>query len=482
MVLVPVVIAVVVGIGVVTAAWNVLAHSDVGIGVDDSADFFSAATVVSAAADPLVASGNTQSLDENTSLVQMLDASEMTLVVLDGSNRVITIGDLLPGDDGLLAAAISAGGEVELSSEGRCLSSHEVDTPDGVRVVCVLGDSLSGSEAATKWVIVLAAAALLLAVVVIVAVTNRFLTLFVLRHITAPLDLLARGTREIRDGNLSFRLPARTGDEFSPVFDDFNDMALRLADSVERDRRAEERRSTLFIGLSHDLRGPLTSIRAYAEGIEDGIAATPEDKERYAGMIRAKSEEMGALLDRLSLLSRMDGSAERVSLVPADLAQVVDAWAEESVEAYRARGVEVALDQNPAWVRTDATLMARVLNNLVDNCVKYAAGPDGCHVLVRTESGAHGAPVLSVEDDGPGVPEQDRDRLFDMFFRGDEARTSTKSGNGIGLAVVALAMERMGGTAQALGSELGGLKIELRFPRNAVYEEGDGCHGEDSDR
>lgn len=362
-------------------------------------------------------------------------------------------------------------------------------------VLVASGAAARGSlEVHEHAIIVIGAAVLIAVVAVAVFAANRFLTAFVLRHVTDPLDELVAGVRKIRDGDLSVRLPEGRDDEFAPVFADFNDMARRLAASVERDRRTEEERRTLIAGLSHDLRSPLTSIQAYAEGLADGVAHTSEARERYLATIVAKTAELQRLVRQISLVSKMDAEVASAHLERARLDEAVGAWVSCNAGVYAAQGVELSCRLAPTEVELDRDLLSRVLSNVLDNCVKYARGERAtCTVRLAVEarivpertaaadaaqeghpagtaaaaSGARrdtwGARIV-VADDGSGVVAEDLPRLFDLFFRGDPARTGTAEGNGIGLAVVARAMARMGGRARAEAAPGDGLAVVLELP------------------
>lgn len=459
---------------VACAAWYALAHG-VGIGTDDEQDFFQASDLVAQVAEPLVASDSLDALDETLALTSMLDANEMTLVVTRGGETVYSYGDLSEQDLELVDAANALGGSTHISGASRCLNGRTVTAGNTSYRLYLLGQQNAGSEALTKQVIAAAAAVLAAVVIVAVALTNRFLTRFVLRHVTGPLDLLAAGARQIRDGQLGYRLPEGRDDEFSPVFADFNDMARRLSSSVERDRQAEERRRTLIVGLSHDLRSPLTSIRAYAEGLADGVAATPDAQARYLAMIQGKAEEMNELLRRMSEVAKA-GAPGAAHCAPLVLGDYLATWLDNGAQdAYALRGVRIERALAPVAARADEGLLARALSNLLDNCATHARqGEKDVRVRVSCGTDADGRPFLSVADDGPGVPDEALPRLFDLFFRVDEARTGAAGGSGIGLAVVADAMGQMGGSARAGRSALGGLEVTLSFsPADAPEELGE---------
>lgn len=470
MIAVPAVIALLVGMAIIVAVWALVMHGT-GLGRDDAEDFSQTARAVAqVAADTFGDIGSDSEAPGQTApLDDVLDANDLSIVAIDGSTgaELYRHGAVDETDRELMRAGLELTGDAELARDGRSLSIRRMSVGErGLPlIVCVMGDTVAGSEAAAHAVIAAAVVALAFALVVVVTLTNRFLTSFVLRHVTDPLDELVDGVRQIRDGNLAYRLPVGRDDEFAPVFDDFNEMACRLEDSVARDRRAEEERRTLIVGLSHDLRSPLTSIQAYAEGLIDGIAKTPAARRRYLATIVSKSEELQGLVRRISLVSRMDGELVRTELAPMRLDRAVAAWVEANREAYGLRGVDIDVELACAEARADGELLDRMLGNLLDNCAKYArGGRERCRVEVSVRRTDGAGALLRVSDDGPGASEEDRAQLFDLFFRGDPARTESAEGNGIGLAVVARAMERMGGCARALEAAGGGLAVELEFP------------------
>lgn len=113
-----------------------------------------------------------------------------------------------------------------------------------------------------------------------------------MRSITTPLDALVHGVRQIRDGNLEYRIEYDGKDEFAQVVDDFNEMAQRLQDMVNARQKDDENRRALIAGISHDLRTPLTSIKGYVEGLEKGVANSPQMRREYLDTIRQKTDDL----------------------------------------------------------------------------------------------------------------------------------------------------------------------------------------------
>ncbi len=224
------------------------------------------------------------------------------LAALEGSG---TVSD---GTTDLFGAVYSAGGatyQLEVYSQGVV-----TDLPHQT-------EHLAATLLAAAVVMVLAA----------VLVTNRFLTRFVFRHIQEPLETLAEGVHQIRDGNLTHRIAYDSRDEFQPVCEDFNDMAQRLRASVEQSQREEASRKELLASISHDIRSPLTAIQAYVEGLLDGVADTPEKQREYLTILQAKATEMDQLVRKIFLFSKMDLGEYPYSPEPLDPAQEVAAVA-----------------------------------------------------------------------------------------------------------------------------------------------------------
>ncbi len=246
---------------------------------------------------------------------------------------------------------------------------------------------------------------------------------------------MAEGVRQIRDGNLTHRIDYDGQDEFEPVCEDFNEMAQRLRASVERTQKEEESRKELLASISHDIRSPLTSIRAYVEGLLDGVADTKEKQGTYLSTIQKKTMEIDQMVRKLFLFSKMElgeypYAPERQNAV-AEIADFVAASREE----YGQRGLEITLGLMPdqAWIEADPTYFRSILTNLLDNSAKYKDKERGKVCISGQISGRELR--LYVDDDGPGVPEEALPKLFDVFYRNDPSRKNPNQGSGLGLAI-----------------------------------------------
>lgn len=222
--------------------------------------------------------------------------------------------------------------------------------------------------------------------------------------------------------------------------------------------------AVLLAGISHDVRSPLTSIRAYVEGLLDGVADTPEKRERYLRIIRGKTEEIDDLVRKLFLFSKLDMGEYPYSPERLDAAQEISDFVSASADDYLRRGLRIRPSPLPegACIDADPTCLRSVLTNLLDNSAKYRSKPTGTAVI--TAEARSGRLILRVDDDGPGVPEKALPKLFDVFYRSDPSRQNPKQGSGLGLAIAAKAARRMGGTIRAANLCGGGLSVELEIP------------------
>jgi signal transduction histidine kinase len=304
--------------------------------------------------------------------------------------------------------------------------------------------------------------AMLITMIAIIFFTNRMLTRRMVRSIVTPLDTLSYGVEQVRDGNLDFRLDYLGNDEFSPVCAAFNEMAQRLQNSEDARTRNEESRKELIAGISHDLRTPLTAIKAYLEGIEKGVAQTPEHRQKYFDTIKDKTEDLERIINQLFLFSKLETNEFPVNTERVNIGRAVAKMIDDISEEYAHKGLSLNMARPVPNVdaQVDMTLFRSVISNVLENSVKYKTAEIGkVYVCVMRENGDC---VIRISDNGPGVRADALSKLFDVFYRADPSR-STK-GSGLGLAIGAKIMKRMNGGIIAELPAGGGLTICLRLP------------------
>lgn len=262
---------------------------------------------------------------------------------------------------------------------------------------------------------------IIVAVAVLLAIA-LLLTLF--RRVFAPVEALTAGARALAAGRLDARVGTRGGDEIAELGEAFNTMA----DSLERNERV---RRNMVTDIAHELRTPLTNIRVQVEAAQDGVLSADA---KFLRSIEEEAATLARLVDDLQQLALADAGQLRLELVEVTVAEIVE-------RAVSGLGERIKCDV-PAdlVVRADVLRMVQVVRNLVVNAMKYAAS-----AIEITAARANDRVEIRVADDGPGVPPEHAERIFDRFHRVDESRSRTTGGAGLGLAIAKQIVELHGG-------------------------------------
>ncbi len=297
-----------------------------------------------------------------------------------------------------------------------------------------------------------------MALLLTIIFTNIHLTRELFSHISKPLDTLVGGVDRIRSGDLDSPINYTVPDEFKPACDAVDLMAARLKASLENEQQRQQSRKELIAGMSHDLKSPLTSIRAYTEALLEGVAETPEAQKRYLETIHKKECEMEHMVARLFEFSKLE-----LSEYPAKPERMDIKFELEKIVSDIAPRAEIDMSRLTSLpVMADREQLRRIAENIIGNSIRYSGRE---RVKISISSQKHGTGVrLKFADDGSGVSEESLPKLFDLFYRTDPARAESGSGSGLGLAIVKKAAEQMGGGAGAEKSELGGLCIVIDLP------------------
>lgn len=414
----------------------------------------------------LLKNGEKQEQDElRRQIEEILKPEDMSLAVYDSATRLISFNfKETPETEQLLRTVSAMDGQGFASTSNKEVYAEQIRVKGSTYTVSIIGRASDYTDGRVTPAMVTFLILITLGIISAVFITNQFLTRFVFKRIKQPLDTLADGVHQIRDGNLDVRIHYENKDEFAPVCEDFNDMAIRLKESQRMIQKQDESRRELLAGISHDLRSPLTSVRAYSEGLLDGVATTPESQKKYIHMIKTKAEDIDRMVGKIFLFSKMDLGdypyEPEVLEVNQELLSLIKVTAEE----YREKGLDVVIASLAAdvYIYADPAQLSSIVFNILENSWKYKL-KERVQVSIRTE--VQGSDVfIYLEDDGPGVPENALDKLFDVFYRSDPSRNNPTKGSGLGLAITAKAVSRMGGSIQAQPSPAGGLCIIITLP------------------
>lgn len=247
---------------------------------------------------------------------------------------------------------------------------------------------------------------------------------WIARNALRPVSVIARTAREISAVDLTRRIEGGLArDELGELAETLNDMIARLADTVERERR-------FTADASHELRTPLAAIETSVE-VTLSRTRTPDEYRHSLESVRVQARRLTNLTRQLLLLSRLDGSGVQSRFETIDLGEAMEAIVAAFVETHPGARLSLHSESRPALVSGDLELIARAVQNILDNAVTH--GGPAVPVTLGLSS-TNGRVMLTVSDDGPGVPPELRDHLFERFRLGDDSRSV--GGTGLGLAIV----------------------------------------------
>jgi signal transduction histidine kinase len=271
------------------------------------------------------------------------------------------------------------------------------------------------------------------------------------RGMTSPLRSMERAAAAMAEGDTAQRVTVSSADEVGRLASAFNHMASEL-EEVDRQRRE------LVANVSHELRTPISALRATLENVVDGVVAPEPELLRT---MLAQTERLQRLVSQLLDLSRLESGGTPMHRTRFELVELLDAVAEES--ALHSPDVEfrVAVEPPDLTVEGDPERLHQVLANLTDNAARFT--PDGSGVDLRARAdGRH--VVVEVLDEGPGIPRASAERVFERFYRTDEARSTDEGGSGLGLAIARWIVDLHGGRIRAEQREPRGCRMVIELP------------------
>lgn len=299
--------------------------------------------------------------------------------------------------------------------------------------------------------------------ILIAVLISGLVCYFLAQVLTAPVIRLRKATQKLAAGDLSARVPGKSsanGDEIAQLIHDFN----LMAEQIEKLVNAQSR---LLKDISHELRSPLARLSV---ALELARQRTGPESQSILDRISLESSRMNELIGSLTTIARLESGAGSIKKQPVELEELVQEVARDAAFEAQTRNTQVQceiLDELP--VNGDAALLRSAIENVVRNATRYTA--EGSAVNIRAErlqSGQLEDALIRVSDSGPGVPEEELEKIFQPFYRIDDARGRSTGGVGLGLAITEQAVRLHGGSVRASNLPEGGLLVEIRIPLQAA--------------
>jgi signal transduction histidine kinase len=381
--------------------------------------------------------------------------SAQPIFATSGARRLLDTSDQAPTDSAAQPPSVSSQGEPVFQRLVLTAPARESASPQQVGVAYLW---FNGPPTDVPWTLLwplteLGAFALALAIVV----------WLIGQPVIRPLTEMANAAENIAGGQLDVRLPRSPVHEIAEVSAALEGMTATLRESLDRQHTLEGERRFFIGAVAHDLRTPLFMLRGYLQGLQRGVAATPEKAAHYLAMCQAKADELERLIADLFAYTRLEHLELEPERQPLDIGDVLRQVVEGAQPLAAAKSVTLTLDAptTPAQLLGDRHLLARAVENLVGNAIRYTS-PEG---EVRVRWRADGAYVMfSVADSGPGIAPDDLARLFTPLYRGEASRNRQTGGAGIGLAIAQRILVAHGGSLIAANRPEGGALFTGTLP------------------
>jgi len=285
----------------------------------------------------------------------------------------------------------------------------------------------------------------------IFAVLMTLISIYIASRLTKPINKLATAANNYANRNFT-PVEIKGSDEISQLSRSFNAMGVQLQDYIQRQKQ-------FVSNVSHEFRTPLTAIKGYSELLADEIGDRP-DLKKAVFHLKNESDRLAKLVDEVLTLSRLETGREEFRLDRLNLSDLIMDTTEKMLLRAQKYGIKIVTDITAdVYVRGDQEKLVQVVVNLLDNAFKYS--PPGSTVRVSLYKERAEA-ILMVVDQGIGIPEKDRSKVFDRFYRAENARSI--SGTGLGLSIVKHIVDAHRGSIELTEGVEGGTTVIVRLP------------------
>ena len=274
---------------------------------------------------------------------------------------------------------------------------------------------------------------IMVSIVLILVLTACMLTVWIYTSLINPIKKLQAAAQNIKEGNLDFTIEAESRDEIGELCTSFEEMRQRLKDNAEEKINSEKENKMLISNIAHDLKTPITAVKGYAEGLMDGVADTPEKRDKYIRTIYNKANEMDTLINELTLYAKIDTNRIPYNFAKINVGEYFNDCIEEIGLDLESKNIGLAYfnyTDGSTQIIADPEQLRRVIHNIIGNSIKYLDKQRGL-INIRIKDVGDFIQI-EIEDNGKGIAAKDLPNIFDRFYRTDSSRNSSKGGSGIG--------------------------------------------------
>jgi histidine kinase len=360
-------------------------------------------------------------------------------------------------------AETSARNLEEVGDQSFAIKQHDYYTKEGQRIsLFLMKDASPWNKFVKTFFPILFGLCLL-----ILVGTNVLLTYFMSKSIIQPIEKLKAAAQFIKGGNLEHSIKASRNDELGQLTQAFEEMRIKLNEAFAIQKQYEENRKELITHISHDLKTPITSIKGYIEGIRDGIADTPEKRDRYIQTIYSKSVDLDHLIDELFLYSKLDLGKVPFQFEVVDMKGYLEDYIEELSFELEKKNVEVTFQFDETanhHVLADREKLKRAIGNIVDNSIKYM--DKEVNSLDITLKSDNKLVEIVIGDNGPGIPDESLPYVFNQFYRAEQSRNKLTGGSGLGLSIAKMIIDEHKGDIKIESTMKVGTKMTISLPHH----------------
>lgn len=384
--------------------------------------------------------------------------------VLDGHTGQWLAGSIMPGDSGhintpnVFTALNGQVGNSMARSQDFMDVALPIETASGNLYIIQIYDTLAAADALSVNLF-----AIIWRTAIVGLVLSVFLSFLLSKTLVLPIQNLKTAAESIADGDFSKHLDDSATDEIGELAKTFNNMGEQLKDLVGQLEQGAQVQKDFVANVSHELRTPLTSVRTYAETLADSPHLPPQKQRELLAVLVDEADRMTIILQDLLTLAQLDGKRRPLHMEPFSLQSACN----RALRAVAHQAADKEISLHTGFPDEEIILLGyrpgveQIILNIVGNAVKYT-GINGDIWLVATQT--ENAAILSIEDNGIGIPDEDKPRIFERFYRVDKGRSRLSGGTGLGLGLAKEMAERAGGTL-TLESTLGkGTSVTITLP------------------